>query len=119
MGPDPKNGKPVNPRPLMVKQDSFWNHGYLVFDDIHYSTVEYSLKSFCGMQRDFTLTGKYVKEWTCPGGVPSIFLLNNKEYDEEGWRDFAGSDWGLANVDVIFVYQKLYFEQEPFELNLL
>lgn len=101
------------------KSDAFWHSGYVVFDDLKWSTFEHSAKSFCGAQRDFSVTDKYKRKRRLVGGLPCIVNLNIDEYENEGWKTFAQGSWGMENVVVVLVIHKMWLDVEPFDLNLL
>lgn len=82
----------------------FWWAGYIVFDDVNWDSFKHSAKSFCGCQRDFSVTDKYRRKKRLVGGLPSIVLLNPDAPDIEEWRNFMFSDWGRQNiVDITLV----------------
>lgn len=89
------------------KPSSFWQHGYVVFDDIDWDSLKSSAKSWFGAQTDFSVSDKYRRKRRLPGGIPCIFLCNPDAYCGDFYT-FIISDWGKANIDVIQVHNKLY-----------
>jgi hypothetical protein len=89
------------------RPSDFWSHGYIVFDDINWESFKHSAKSFCGGQRDFSVTDKYRRKFRLAGGIPSIILLNPEDYGN-GFQDFYNTHWGQENITVIWINNKLY-----------
>jgi len=85
----------------------FWNHGYIVFDDIQWESIKSSAKSWFGAQRDFSVSDKYRRKRRIPGGIPCIFLVNPDDYYGDIGR-FVTDDWGKQNIDMIEIVNKLY-----------
>lgn len=86
---------------------SFWDFGYVVFDDIEWESLRSSAKSWFGAQRDFSVSDKYRRKRRMKGGIPSILLVNPEEYSGP-LCDFCNSSWGKENIDVIVLNNKLY-----------
>lgn len=82
---------------------------FFVFDDV--APIAESLKrmwkQWFGGQRDFTVTGKYVKPFRVSGGVPSILALNEDDY-EEHFKAKLDNDWSKENIVTVFVRTPLY-----------
>lgn len=85
----------------------FWDFGYVVFDDLDWDTFKLSRKSWLGGQRDFSVTDKYRRKRRIPGGIPAIVCLNQEDFTEE-FRSFCFSNWGLQNIEVVTLTNKLY-----------
>lgn len=90
------------------KTDAFWNTGYVIFDDVAWDTFKHSAKSFCGCQRDFSVTDKYKRKKRLVGGLPSIVLLNPDAEDYDSWITFYNSDWGRQNIVCIILMASLF-----------
>lgn len=87
--------------------DTFWNAGYVVFDDINWESIKHSAKSWFGAQRDFSVSDKYRKKKRIVGGVPTIFLCNPDAYSGE-LSNFVEGEWGRENITVIMLECRLY-----------
>jgi len=88
-------------------QPTFWNHGYIVFDDIEWSSISSSAKSWFGAQRDFSVSDKYRRKRRIPGGIPCIFLCNPDAYSGELF-EFVHGLWGQQNIKIVHIENKLY-----------
>lgn len=86
---------------------TFWNHGYIIFDDIQWESIKSSAKSWFGAQRDFSVSDKYRRKRRIPGGIPCIFLVNPDSFTGD-LLDFAMSNWGQQNIDIVNLENKLY-----------
>lgn len=82
-----------------------WN-GYVVWDDIPWDGFKLSYKQWLGAQSNFWVTDKYHKKVFMQGGLPSILLLNPKEW--EVYKDNWDKDWAMENIVVIQISEKLY-----------
>lgn len=80
---------------------------YVVFDDVPWDNFKHYAKAFFGCQRDFSVSDKYRKKKRISGGVPCIYLVNPEDYSED-MRLFVTGNWGKENIEVIYVYNKLY-----------
>jgi len=98
-------------------EQEWWGRGYIIFDDLEWDTFKHSAKSFCGGQSDFSVTDKYRRKRKLVGGVPSIILLNPNEFKYDGWMDFALTDWGKQNIQIIELRNKLYCNIEVLITN--
>lgn len=87
--------------------EEFWHNGIVIFDDISWDTIKGSAKSWFGAQRDFTVSDKYRRKRRIPGGVPCIYLCNPDDFFGEP-RNFCEHPWGVANIDVVNLTNKLY-----------
>lgn len=87
--------------------DDFWHTGYVVFDDIGWDSIKGTAKSWFGAQRDFTVSDKYRRKRRMPGGVPCIFLINPDAYVSDCYNFITGA-WGVENIDVVWLQNKLY-----------
>lgn len=87
--------------------DSFWDFGYVVFDDIDWDSIKSSAKSWFGAQRDFSVSDKYRRKRRVRGGIPCIFLVNPDAFHGD-LRDFVTSHWGIHNITVVNLIDKLY-----------
>lgn len=85
----------------------FWNNGYIVFDDIDWTSISSSAKSWFGAQRDFSVSDKYRRKRRIPGGIPCIFLVNPDSFVGP-LLDFTLSNWGQQNIKVVTVVNKLF-----------
>lgn len=85
-------------------------YDYIVFDDFDFSYLfskSTSLaKAFFGCQGDVTITGKYVKSFTCNTNCPVICLMNPDQFMDH--RDFFFSDWGKDNIVVVHLFTPLF-----------
>lgn len=86
---------------------SFWDFGYVVFDDIEWSSISGSAKSWFGSQRDFSVSDKYRRKRRLRGGIPCIFLVNPDSYNGD-LLEFVRSEWGLLNIDVVHLNTTLF-----------
>lgn len=84
-------------------------YGYFVFDDVApiADSLKRCWKQWFGGQRDFTVTGKYVKAFHVAGGVPSILCLNEDDFDEY-FAEKCRSAWSRENLIVVNVLTPLY-----------
>lgn len=87
--------------------DSFWNFGYIVFDDISWDSIKGSAKSWFGAQRDFSVSDKYRRKRRIRGGIPCIFLVNPEDFSGE-LLEFVLGNWGQQNTDVVTLSDRLY-----------
>lgn len=93
--------------------DDFYRDGYVVFDDINWDTIKSSAKSWFGAQRDFSVCDKYRQKKRILGGIPCIYLCNPDAYRDDLFN-FVRGDWGIHNITVVELTEKLYEEnQEP------
>lgn len=92
------------------KSEAFWNTGYVLFDDVAWSSFYLSAKSFLGAQRDFSVTDKYRRKRRLVGGIPSIVLLNPDAPDYDDYLTFAMGEWGRENIRVLRLRNKLFGE---------
>ena len=88
---------------------SFWNTGYVIFDDLKWDSIKDSAKSWFGAQRDFSVSDKYKRKRRMPGGVPVIFLVNPEDCVPD-FLEFLHSSWGKANIVYVLLNDKLYTE---------
>lgn len=86
---------------------TFWNNGYIIFDDIQWDSIKSSAKSWFGAQRDFSVSDKYRRKRRIPGGIPCIFLVNPDSFIGD-LHDFALGHWGSENIQVVTIVNKLY-----------
>lgn len=86
---------------------TFWNFGYIIFDDIQWDSIKNSAKSWFGAQRDFSVSDKYRRKRRVHGGIPCIFLVNPDDFSGD-LLDFVNSNWGQQNIEVITLTNKLY-----------
>lgn len=87
--------------------NTFWQHGYIVFDDIDWDSIKSSAKSWFGAQRDFSVSDKYRRKRRVPGGLPCIFLINPDAYNGDLYS-FVNGNWGRQNIDYVQITDKLY-----------
>lgn len=86
---------------------SFWNYGYIIFDDIDWESIKSSAKSWFGAQRDFSVSDKYKRKRRIPGGIPCIFLVNPDSFIDS-LLDFVTGNWGQQNIDVVSLNTALF-----------
>jgi len=89
------------------KPSTFWQYGYVIFDDIDWDSLKSSAKSWFGAQTDFSVSDKYRRKRRLPGGLPCIFLCNPDSYSGDLYT-FIMSDWGQKNIKVVMLQNKLY-----------
>jgi hypothetical protein len=82
------------------KDDWDDNADYIIFDDMEWDYLP-NKKGFFGMQKRFSITGKYMKTITVDWGKPAIYLCNNLPVLKE-------PEWWYANVDIITLNNKLF-----------
>lgn len=87
---------------------SFDSHfDYVVFDDVPWANLSHYAKAFFGCQRDFSVSDKYRKKKRISGGVPCIYCVNNEDFTQEAIA-FCTGNWGKENIEVVYVFNKLY-----------
>lgn len=88
-------------------KETFWQHGYVVFDDIEWTSIASSAKSWFGAQADFSVSDKYRRKRRIRGSLPLIFLIN-----PDAWcgdlRSFVTGPWGQKNISFVNINDKLY-----------
>lgn len=80
-----------------------WNDNatYLVLDDLDWDHVPCK-KMLLGGQRNFNLSGKYMRPRRVKGGIPCIYLCNTQP-------NFGDIDaWIRANCTIIHLTQPLF-----------
>lgn len=85
------------------------DYRFFVFDDVApiADSLKRAWKQWFGGQRDFTVTGKYVKPFTVTGGVPAILCLNEDDY-EEHFKSKVENEWSRENILLVYVRSPLY-----------
>ncbi len=81
---------------------------YLVVDDVPWEFFA-GKKPILGGQRNFILTEKYVRKTPITFGKPVVYLCN-----DDPRHDMKGSEvtYYEGNCEFVFVYEKLYEEEE-------
>lgn len=100
------------------KDDSWFNTGYVVFDDVAWDTFKWSAKSFCGGQQDFSVTDKYRKKRRIKGALPCFVLLNPDADDYQDYIDFANKPWGRENITVVRLVEPMYGQRGNWLANV-
>lgn len=91
--------------------ESFWQHGYVVFDDIDWTTIKTSAKSWFGAQQDFTVCDKYRQKKRIKGGIPCIYCCNHDALTDD-FIQFLRGDWGRWNIKEVTISNPL-FQTDP------
>lgn len=85
-------------------------YDYIVMDDFDFSYLlsktSSMAKSFFGCQGMTDISGKWVKTFTIDTNCPLIVCMNDDQYQEH--QSFFTSDWGVSNIEVVFLNTKLY-----------
>jgi hypothetical protein len=87
--------------------DDFYQHGYVVFDDIDWETIKKSSKSWFGAQQDFSVSDKYRQKKRIKGGIPCIYLCNPDAFSGD-FVEFVRGDWGRFNIRTVELTSPLF-----------